>query len=126
MPDPVSPYKIDHQDMAPDPEYYKHPKWSISLECWKVFLATSITVFISSEGISRADAVRMLERSGLISCVNPEKAKPKIMEFKDSNGNAFYSINSVIGAEEEGQFLFWNGETHPFEELNNLNEKNNG
>ena len=38
MPDPVSPYKIDHQDMAPDPEYYEHPKWSISLECWKLCL----------------------------------------------------------------------------------------
>lgn len=38
MPDSVYPYKIDYDDMAPDPEYYKHPKWPIWLECWKVFL----------------------------------------------------------------------------------------
>ena len=93
------------------------------MECWKVFLATSITVFISSEGIDRTEAVRMLERTGLVRCVDPGKAKPEILEFKDSNENGFYSINTVIGVDEEGQFLFWNGKTHPFDELNEMNER---
>ena len=29
----------------------------------------------------------------------------------------------IVASDEEGQFLFWNGKTHPFDELNEMNER---
>ena len=128
---PLVDHQYKHFDEWED-EIARNQCWSAGLlegnrpyfmECWKVFLTTFITIFVSSDGIGRTETLRLLERAGLIECANPQRAKPKILEFRDSNGNEFYSINTVISVDGGCQFLYWNGNTHPFDELNQLNEQ---
>ena len=90
-------------------------------ECWSIFGVSTITVLVSAEDAEGTDIVRMIQEAGLVECVNPEKAKITIKKATEENGNVFYGINTVTGSEKDGQYLFWKGPIHTYEELDELN-----
>ena len=94
------------------------------MECWKVFGMTTLTVTVFAEGQDPAEIVGMMQRSGLVQCSNPEKAKIHIKKVTEKNGKVFYGINSVMGKEDDDyaeQYLYWLGDSCRFDELNALN-----
>ncbi len=95
------------------------------MELWKIFGVSTMTVSVVSDGIEPAEIVRLLQSSGLVECTDPEKAKINIKKFTEDGGKTFYGVNTVIGKEDDDtaeQYVFWNGPTCRFDELNVLNE----
>ena len=94
-------------------------------ECWKVFLTTVVTVFISTKGIPWEPNLKniLVEfiRNGLIAGLSRDTPHIEFSTFTDSSGNEFYSFNMVISEDEKGQFITWGRGHESYEELNKLN-----
>ena len=58
-------------------------------EFWKVFGVTSLTVTVSSKDTEPAKIVQMIQKAGLIECINPDKAEIHFKKFTDDHGNEF-------------------------------------
>ncbi len=75
------------------------------LECWATDGTTMITIFISTKGIedyTLDDIEDLLVRKGKIYSKLPGYIPPEIgPKFEDSNGNEFYSVNIIVGIEDE-------------------------
>ncbi|WP_022763556.1 hypothetical protein [Butyrivibrio sp. AD3002] len=73
------------------------------LECWSGEGTTMITIFISTIGIEEytvEEIEKMLIGSGLYSQKEGYR-QAKAVSVKDSNDNSFFSVNIVVGLEEE-------------------------
>lgn len=92
------------------------------LECWSGDHITMITFFLSTIGIEHyraEDLERMLIDAGLYSKKEGYKGA-SVMAVIDSNNNQFFSVNIVVGVEDqdaviEGAIIY------PYGQLNELN-----
>ena len=92
------------------------------LMCWAMCGVTTLTYFVSTEGIAdrgQKELLAMLEEAKLVRVLNPEKPRTGIMTFTDDNGNEFFSINIVCG-DWEGTYTS-GGKIFPFSALNEYN-----
>ncbi len=92
-------------------------------ECWADGF-TAITYFISTKGIEGYTAGQleeMLSNAGIISYIRPDHYETSVMVFTDHSGNEFYSVNLVVGVEDdiytEGGIIF------SFSYLNSFNRE---
>ena len=96
-------------------------------ECWKVFMTTSMTVFISAEGYENEKNelffLMELMQAGLAMPRCEDLNHLKALRYTDGNGNEFISFNFVLDIEEKGQYMSWLGNFCGFDELNRLNEE---
>ena len=95
------------------------------LECWATAGITMITIFLSTEGIeehSVSDLEKLLIEEGKIYSKREGYESPEFVPKPvDSNGNEFFSINIVVGLEDEPARIDGGGHLIPFPELNKLN-----
>ena len=97
------------------------------LECWASCGITMLTYFVSTEGMEDAgteELLKLLTDAGLFRLLNPEKPGTSVMKFEDGSGRVFFSINVVVGDEEE--VYIEGGKIYPFEPLNEYNRRING
>ena len=98
------------------------------LECWATCGMTMITIFISTIGIEDCTLEEMehlLIDEGKIYSKLPGYIPPEMgLKVADRNGNEFYSINIVVGTEDEPA-LIDGARICSFELLNELNGFNN-
>lgn len=75
------------------------------LEAWALDGMTSLTYFFSTLGMeklsSRDEFADLLEREGLIRYRDPAKRSAYAREIVDGAGNPMWSLNVVIGLEDE-------------------------
>ena len=75
------------------------------LECWATDGTTMITIFISTIGIEEytlEDIENLLINEAKVYSKLPGYIPPEIApKFEDSNGNEFYSVNIIVGIDEE-------------------------
>ena len=72
-------------------------------ECWADGF-TAITYFISIKGIedyTPGQLEEMLGNAGIISYNRPDHYETSVMVFTDHSGNEFYSVNLVVGVEDD-------------------------
>ena len=96
------------------------------LECWATNGITMLTYFVSTIGIENAtteDLVKMLTDAGLFRLLDPENPRTSVMKFEDDHGNEFFSINVVVGVEDETYIS--GGRIYPFGPLNEYNSRKN-
>lgn len=93
-------------------------------ECWATDGITMVTVFISTIGLEDAsldDLERFLIEEAKI--YTPREGYYSLSEapkFIDSNGNEFYSLNIVVGTEDEPALI----DGAPIYSISSLNELN--
>ena len=94
------------------------------LECWATDGTTMITIFISTIGIedyTLEDMENLLINEGKIYSKLPGYIPPEMgLTVGDSNGNEFYSINIIVGFDEEPALI----EGAPICSFDLLNELN--
>lgn len=93
-------------------------------ECWARDQITMLTYFISTkdlEGKSEDELVNMLEQAGIVKFTEENHRSVQVSTFTDSNGNEFYSVNIVVGVEDETYLTHDSGKILPFKILNELN-----
>lgn len=95
------------------------------LEAWATTGITMITIFLSTIGIedySVADLEKLLIEEGKIYTKREGYESPDFVPKPvDDNGNEFFSINIVVGLEDEPARIDGGGHLVPFNELNKLN-----
>ena len=95
------------------------------LECWATTGITMLTIFLSTTGIedySVEDLEKLLIEEGKIYTKKEGYESPEFVpKPKDGNGNEFFSINIVVGLEDEPERIGGGGHLVPFPELNKLN-----
>ena len=95
------------------------------LECWATTGITMMTVFLSTTGIEDYSVEDLEELLIDEAKIYSKKEGYKSPEFApkpvDSNGNEFFSINIVVGVEDEPARINGGGHLVPFAELNKLN-----
>ena len=72
-------------------------------ELWTVDGISNLTIFVPAEGIDlsrRKDAASFVEKAGLVR-FHPGKRYCSAKPFVDDSGNEVWSINLVIGTEDE-------------------------
>ncbi len=72
-------------------------------ECWATSGITMLTYFVSTEGMegrSREELLGMLEAAGLVRVKDMTKPRTEVVVIQD-DGRPFYSINIVVGIEDE-------------------------
>ncbi len=92
------------------------------LECWSAENVTMITFFISVIGIESYDAEdieKMLTGAGLYS-KKEGYVKAQILPVKDSGDNYFFSVNIVVGREDEDAIID-GAVVYPYKWLNKHN-----
>ena len=97
-------------------------------ECWAREGITMLTYFISTGGMENytpEQLQRMLEVPGIIRFTDPEDDNlPTVRKITDGKGNEFFSVNFLVGVdEEEAHVTRDSGIVYPFRELNRFNEK---
>ncbi len=135
---PLSSYQYKHFDEWDD-EITRNMCWGAGIlednrpyfmECWKVFLTTSVTVRISAKGIEHwqdeLQFLLLLVRAGLITGLDREHLSMHVLKQTEEDGNEFFAVNLVLSVDEKGQFVQWGGETDSFEALNRLNDETAG
>ena len=94
-------------------------------ECWSLYTTTVMTVFISSKGMPPdADQRHFLVefiRNGLIAGLSSEQPHIEVQTVADDTGNEFFSVNLVLGDDEQGQFIAWGRGHTGYEKLNRFN-----
>ncbi len=95
------------------------------VECWATAEITMITIFISSIGIENyttEDLEKLLIEEGKVYSKKEGYESPEMIPiFEDSNGNEFFSVNIVVGMEDEPERIGGCGNLVPFEVLNEIN-----
>ncbi len=95
------------------------------LECWATGGMTLISIFLSTieiEDYSIEDLEKFLLEDGKIFSKEEGYISPEIVpKFTDSNGNEFFSINILVGLEDEPARIEGGGRLCSFESLNELN-----
>ena len=95
------------------------------LEAWATSGITMISIFLSTTGIedySVADLEKLLIDEGKIYSKREGYESPEFAPKPvDSNGNEFFSVNIVVGVEDEPAKINGGGHLVPFSELNKLN-----
>ncbi|RKM59177.1 hypothetical protein D6855_09720 [Butyrivibrio sp. CB08] len=92
------------------------------LECWSGNHVTMITFYISTIGIEDytvEDIEKLLIGSGLYSKKDGYK-KPGVVTINDSNNNEFFSVNIVVGVEDE-EAVIDGAIIYPYSQLNEIN-----
>jgi hypothetical protein len=92
------------------------------LECWSGNHVTMITIFISSIGIehySAEDVEKMLIDAALYSKKEGYR-QAQVLPLTDSNDNAFFSVNIIVGVEDEDAVID-GAIVYPFRRLNEFN-----
>ena len=72
-------------------------------ECWATDGITMLTVFISTKGIEDMPHAEIAQKFADTGYYIPRENahKPTVMEFTDTAGNGFFSINIAVGNEDE-------------------------
>ena len=94
-------------------------------ECWAEGF-TMLTYFISAKGIedySVEQMEAMLHKAGIVWFKQPQKDKIAVQPFTDSTGNAFFSVNLVVG-DDEATYTE-DGIIYSFNSLNDFNKGRN-
>ena len=94
------------------------------LEAWATDGITLITVFVSTERIedyTPDDVEKMLTDVAGIYSKKEEAYESSIAKMFDGNGNEFFSVNVIVGLEDEPTVVE-SGVIHPFTLLNELNK----
>ncbi len=94
------------------------------LECWAPEGLTMITVFVSTTGIEDStieELERMLIEADIYSKKEGYRSSEIAPKFCDSNGNEFFSINIVVGINDEPALIDGGGNLSSFGRLNELN-----
>lgn len=76
-------------------------------ECWAQDQVTALTIFFSTKGLenySDKDFKNLLEKEGLVKFA-PGEAHVSAMPVTDASGNDMWSVNIVVGDEEETYVL---------------------
>jgi hypothetical protein len=126
----VFPERDDGTEWYDDPEY--NLGWDVGLlpgnrpyflECWATCGITMLTYFVSVVGIEDAkdaDLIQMLEDEGLFQILDPSDPRTEVQKY-DVDGNKFFSINVVVG--DEDNTYVRGGKMFPFPYLNEFNTK---
>lgn len=77
-------------------------------ECWATDHITMLTVFISRIGIENMPHAEVAGKFAETGYYTPREnaRKPVVIEFTDTDGNDFFSVNITVGTEDE---LFLDG-----------------
>ena len=97
------------------------------LMCWAMCGVTTLTYFVSTEGIAeygKEELLAMLQEAKLFRILDPENPRTGVITFTDGNGNEFFSVNIVSGDEENTYVR--GGTIFPFSALNEYNRERNG
>ncbi len=90
-------------------------------ECWAEDGVTMLTIFVSAQGMEETTAEQLDEhfrRIGFYKAVSEDRGM-ECLRFKDDAGNEFFSLNLLVGAEDD---VFMEGAPIlPYSELNALN-----
>ncbi|MBP6965489.1 MAG: hypothetical protein KBC96_13920 [Armatimonadetes bacterium] len=73
-------------------------------EMWAEDGVSVLAFFLSTRGIeylSRDDLISLLESNGLVEFLSEDKRFLGVAKFKDPSGNEMFSLNVVIGDEDE-------------------------
>lgn len=96
-------------------------------ECWATDGLTMLTYFVSTSGIEHKTPEQLssiLESAGIVKFVDSDHDNtPAVKVFTDKKGNEFYSINILVGDEENTYVTKDSGLIHSFRELNRFNEQ---
>ena len=85
-----------------------------------------LTYFVSVIGMEDAsvvDLVKLLTDAHLFRLRDPDYPRTSVMKFEDDNGNVFFSINVMVGIEDETYIE--GGIIYPFRPLNEYNNRKN-
>ena len=118
-------------------EWYDDPEYNLGwdtglvegnrpyfMECWVSNGITMITFFISTKGIENAsteDLVKLLTAAGLFRLYDPDNPRTSVMKYEDDSENEFFSINVIVGMENETYLD--GGMMYPYEPLNEYNSR---
>ena len=95
------------------------------IECWSPGGMTMITVFISTIGIEDYSIPELekllIEDAGIYSKKEGYFSPTLVPKFCDSNGNEFFSINILVGMDDEDAVIEGGGYLTSFRDLNKLN-----
>ena len=90
-------------------------------ECWAEDGLTMLTIFVSALGMEETTAAQLdehFQRIGFYKALS-EAHEPECIRFTDGAGNEFFSLNLLVGAEDD---VFLEGAPMlPYSELNALN-----
>lgn len=92
-------------------------------EAWATEGITMLTVFLSTDGIEDYDVCdleKMLIDDAQIYGKKEGYTQPGVAKLYDDNDNEFFSINIVVGMEDEPERIT-GGDIYPFSLLNDLN-----
>ena len=128
----VFPKKDEGESPYDDPQY--NIGWNTGLldgnrpyfsECWATGGITVLTYLFSADGLENADEgelVGKLTDAGLFRLRDPENPRASAGTYTEKNGKVFYSVNIVVGVEDE---VYLDGGTvYPFGPLNEFNRGN--
>ena len=74
------------------------------IECWAQDQLTNVTVFLSTDGLdgySNEQFIELLERERVVWWMPGARKSASAARFEDASGNPMWSINVVIGVDEE-------------------------
>ena len=95
------------------------------LECWATTGITMLTIFLSTTGIedySITDLEKLLIEEAKIYTKKEGYTSPDFVpKYVDGSGNEFFSVNIVVGTEDEPTRIEGGGHLVPFPVLNELN-----
>jgi len=94
-------------------------------EVWATDGMTLLTIFLSTEGIEDYDTMdieKMLIDEAHIFEKKEGYSSPSVLKLFDGDGNEFFSINMVVGMEDEPAVID-GAPIYPFALLNDLNKK---
>ena len=92
--------------------------------CWAACGITTLTYYISTEGIGEygvPELLAMLEKAGLVKVLDPEDPRTQMIKLRDGSGREFFSVNVVAGNGEET--FVSGGWMVPLAALNRYNRK---
>ena len=90
-------------------------------ECWATEGITMLTIFVSTIGIedkSETDLANWFQDIGYYKA--KDSRNPEVIKYKDKAGNEFFSINILVGVEEEPAVIE-GGRIYPWKILNEYN-----
>ncbi len=90
-------------------------------ECWAEGGMTMLTIFVSAQGMEETTAEQLDEhfrRIGFYKAVSEDRGM-ECLRFKDGAGNVFFSLNLLVG--EEDDVCLKGAPILPYSELNALN-----
>lgn len=96
-------------------------------ELWAQSGITMLTVFLSSNGIEEMNAEQvnaLLEHAHVYHRLDSTEL-PHVMQFSDTDGNPYFSVNAWVGVEDEPARISNDSVFYPFYPLNELNKRSN-